>query len=274
MTTIGVGSPTSTTGVFTVNATTPAALGIYVFSNKNITPTFAPVTDINPSTVKINGVAYPNATLTSVGDLNGDGIPDALITITPRSRIGLTTSTSILTITGNTAASSPQNAGKTWGGSASITVIGSSSGGGGTGTSTGTGLLAPVGIPLQTTYQPPFGPDTAVPTIAALSAYSSYKPIPLQVALNQYLPLQGFRQRTLQYFYPKKYEHQFGSRKKYSAARTSTLGQAVFTRGNTFKPGKVVTFTHKVKVVPVQEQTQRFVPTPRLSTIRRQSVGG
>ena len=70
------------------------ALQIFVFSNAAITPPFAPVTEINPATVVVNGVAFPNATLAQDPvDENKDGIPDAIITITPRSALGLTTST-------------------------------------------------------------------------------------------------------------------------------------------------------------------------------------
>jgi hypothetical protein len=138
-------------------------------------------------------------------------------------------------------------------------------------TPTTTGLLAPLGaaVPL-TVITPQFGPDKYVPTIAALSAFNSYKPIPLKVALNQYLPPQGFRQRITQYFFPKKYVDQFGSRKSDSWARTSTLAQDVFSRGR-FKAGKTISFTHPVPVVPIQLQHQTFIPTPNINLVRKRS---
>ena len=54
-----------------------------------------PVTDIDPTTVTVNGVAFPTATL--VGDPNKanwhNGIQDAIITITPRSNLNLSAGT-------------------------------------------------------------------------------------------------------------------------------------------------------------------------------------
>ena len=48
-------------------------------------PSFTPVTDINPATVVVNGVAFPNATLTPDPNTADwvNGIQDAIITITP-----------------------------------------------------------------------------------------------------------------------------------------------------------------------------------------------
>ena len=60
---IGVGK--APPGPFSINATTPANLQIFVDSTLNSSPTsFMPVTDINPATVKVNGVAFPGATIT------------------------------------------------------------------------------------------------------------------------------------------------------------------------------------------------------------------
>jgi hypothetical protein len=64
---------------------------------------------------------------------------------------------------------------------------------------------------------------------------------------------------------------QFGSRKEDAQARTSTLGRAVFTRGK-FKPGKTISFTHSVRVVPTQDQHQTFIPTPNLALVRKRSL--
>ena len=43
---------------------------------------------------------------------------------------------------------------------------------------------------LETTFNSPFGPTQYVPTISQLSAYN-YAPIPLSVAMQQYLPAPG-----------------------------------------------------------------------------------
>jgi hypothetical protein len=124
---IGVGTPFSTNGVFTVNATTPQALQIFVFSNATISSPFAPVSQINLTSIEVNGVAFPNATIAADAvDENRDGIPDAIITISPRSNIGLITNTLTLTIQGTTFPTG-LNANKAWNGTASIIVPGSPS---------------------------------------------------------------------------------------------------------------------------------------------------
>lgn len=251
-TTIGVGAAT---GPFVVNPSTPTTLDIYVYSNSAITPAFNPVTQIDPTTVVVNGVPYNNATIKQDPvDENKDGIPDAIITISPRSNLGLTTNVTSLTITGRTLAASA-NPNRRWTGTASITV---SSSGGNTGGSTGGALLTPIGTVVPTQFIPPFGPDVYVPPISALSAYSSYKAIPLRVALQQYQPQPGFGQRMQQFYHPTSKFHQFGYfRQAHGGHGNIQLGYAVFTRSK-YKPGQHTTFTHKVPVVPSTRQTQRL----------------
>ena len=105
-TTIGVGTPFAP---FSINATTPAALQIFVFgvAATATTPAFMPVTEIDPTTVVVNGVAFPTATL--VGDTNKanwkNGIQDAIITITPRANLNLAAGTVTFVVTGKTLAS-------------------------------------------------------------------------------------------------------------------------------------------------------------------------
>jgi hypothetical protein len=263
---IGVGVPISTTGVFTVNGAA-ATLNIFVFSNATISPPFAPVTQILPGSIKVNGIAFPNATIAQDPvDENKDGIPDAIITIAPVAALNLTTATTSLTITGLTRPTGA-NANKTWGGTASILVTGVAPpfvpG-------TTTGIVSSAVPLVTTTFLAHFGPDQYVPPVAALSAYNTYKPIPLGVAYNQYLPPVGFRGRIKQYFFPTSHVDQFGSRKELSGARTSTLGRAVFTRGK-FKPGKTISFTHELPVIPVQEQHQTFIPTPNPKLVHKRS---
>src|SRR5262249_62387014 len=85
---IGIDQPF---GPFIVNASNPATMQIFVFSNPAVSPTFQPVTQIDPTTIVVNGVPYPNATITDAGDISNpaDGIDDAIVTITPRPRITL-----------------------------------------------------------------------------------------------------------------------------------------------------------------------------------------
>jgi hypothetical protein len=196
---IGVGTPFAP---FSINATTPANLQIYVFGTTTANGTFMPVRDINPATVVVNGVAFPNATL--LADPNQadwvNGIQDAIITITPRSALGLTNGTNTITIKGQTLSTSPL-AGETWTGSASVAVTGSSSGGG-PATSALAGLAR--GPVLETTFNSFFGPTQYVPTISQLSAYN-YAPIPTSVALQQYQPAPGFNDRIYNFNHPGKH---------------------------------------------------------------------
>jgi hypothetical protein len=133
------------------------------------------------------------------------------------------------------------------------------------------GVITPIGgTGTITVLKPQFGPDHFVPPVSALSAYT-YKAIPLNVAYHQYLPAQGFRQRIKQYFFPQKFHNQFGSRFENTGGRTSTLGRNVFTRGK-FKPGKTISFTHPVPVIPIQLQHQTFTPTPDIKLVRKRSL--
>ncbi len=190
VTQIGVGTPFAP---FSINANTPANLQIYVFGTTTANGTFEPVRDIDPTTVVVNGVAFPTATLTADTNMADwvNGIQDAIITITPRSALNLTAGTTTFTVTGKTLSTSPL-AGETWTGSATVSVTGSSSGGG------SSSLVAGVagGPVLETTFNSPFGPNQYVPTISQLSAYN-YAPIPLSVALQQYQPPPGFNERHL-----------------------------------------------------------------------------
>jgi len=258
-TVIGVGQPF---GPFIVNPTTPDALNIFVFSNANNTPApFDPVADIDPTTVTVNGVAFPDATIAADPvDENNDGIPDAIITITPRSSLGLTAATTSLTIRGRTLASSP-NPNESWTGTATITV-----------SSTPvvpvspTGPLATsnnVGFIFPTSFTPQFGPNQFVPTIAQLSAYN-YKAIPRAAALNQYLPSRSYQERIKNFYNPDHLTHYSRMVENLVGVRTRgtfTVPDSDVERGNFFKPGRPVQFTHKVPVVPANRQTQRYAPT-------------
>jgi hypothetical protein len=262
-TVIGVGQPF---GPFVVNAANPNALNIYVFSTASVSPPFAPVTAIDPTSIIVNGVPFPNATVAQDPvDENQDGIPDAIVTITPRSRIGLTTATTTFTIRGNTLASSP-NAGVPFTGSQPITVTGSvvppvvGTGGIGLGQ---VGL--PPGLVIPSSFIPSFSPDSFVPSIAAMSKLD-YKPIPLGVAYSQYLPSRGFQARVYNINHP---DHPIHPRNiqilyKDKVSFRTSLHKRNFTYDQ-LKRGHTYVFRHKGPVIPVNLQHERFtvLPAPR-----------
>ena len=256
---IGVGTPFAP---FSINATTPANLQIFVFGSTTTNPTFKPVTDINPATVTVDGVAFPGATIqqdpNTANYLNG--IPDAIITINPRSALKLPTGTDTITITGQMLATSPLF-GFTWTGSASVTVTGGSSGPvvvGVAGVARGPNLL--------TALIPTFGANQYTPSLTALSAFN-YQPIPTSVALAQFLPPQGFRQRIYSFNHPGKTVGPFLTNRgqnKGRALNVFTLSSKVFNRSR-FHGQKTYTWTHKPPkvgllrgVVPIQTKTQTF----------------
>ncbi len=260
-TNIGVGTPFAP---FSINATTPATLQIYVFGTTSTTPNFMPVKDINPATVVVNGVAFPNATLQqdpNTNDYVPAGIPDAIITITPRSALNLAPGTTTITISGSTLSTSPLP-NETWTGSATpVTVTGGSVSpvvGGVVG-------LAPGPI-LATTFNSAFGNTQFVPTLTSLSAYN-YQPIPIPIALNQFLAAPGFRDRSYAFNHPGKHlnvDFQSRGQPKGRIGGFNQLSSKVFDRGK-FHPQKLYTWTHNPPkygalsgVVPVQTRVQRY----------------
>jgi hypothetical protein len=129
---IGVGSPVGPT--YRINATSAHSLKIYVFSNTDGSHPFRPLADISPKSVVINGVTFHHVKIQRAPfDENGDHIPDAVITIRDRSEIGLTPSTTSLTVAGLTRPRSPFG-GEAWSGTAPISVGGGGGLGGGGGT--------------------------------------------------------------------------------------------------------------------------------------------
>ncbi|MGZ6074513.1 MAG: hypothetical protein ACXWOA_11685, partial [Isosphaeraceae bacterium] len=113
-----------------------------------------------------------------------------------------------------------------------------------------------------TNFISPLG-TSFVPTVSALSAFT-YAPIPLRVALQQYLPPDGFIQRDYAYNHPGKKlpptleeRGQTQSRKTFGSSGVWTLGSKVFTRGR-FHPGKTYQFTHKGRVVPASLSREKY----------------
>jgi hypothetical protein len=266
---IGVGTPFAP---FSINASTPANLQIYVFGTTAANGGFQPVRDINPSTVVVNGIAFPTATLTPDPNTANwvNGIQDAIITITPRSSLGLTAGTRTITISGGVRATSPL-VGKTWTGSATVTVTGSSSGGG----STSLFAAAAGGPVLETQFNSPFGATQYVPTISQLSAYN-YAPIPLSVAMQQYTPATGFNERLYSYNHNGRHLKNFLTIRGPAATGLYKskpwrmfIDNKILDRSR-FHVGRSYTWTHKAPnigsiykgVVPVQSTTQHVANVP------------
>jgi hypothetical protein len=296
VTQIGVGTPFAP---FSINATTPANLQIFVFGTTTPNGTFMPVRDINPATVVVNGVAFPNASL--LADPNQadwlNGIPTAIITITPRSSLGLTNGTNTVTISGRTLATSPL-AGETWTGSATVNVTGASTGGGAS-TAALVGLAR--GPFLETTFLSAFGPTQYVPTISQLSAYN-YAPIPLSVAVQPYLPGPGFNERLYEFNHPGKHLKNYLTIR--GPAATGIWGSGSGSPGpsglnyrgrnfrtfidnqildrSRFHPGRSYKWTHgglpKIDsiyhgVVPVQLTTEHIAQVPGLKANGNRQIG-
>ena len=220
------------------------------------------MTTLDPTTVVVNGVAFPNATIaaTDPTDLNGDGFQDAIITITPRSNLNLLSTTTSLTLTAKTIAASlfPN---QTFSSSATITVTGGATGGGGGGGGGGTTVTsAPIGTITQTTFLAPFGPDIYVPSLTTLSQLNTYKPIPAHVAIQQYLPGPGFAQRLYYYAHPEsKPTHQFGNSAGDGGTTDGTTRSAARSSpGASTSTSKTIEFTHKKHVVPVNLQHEQL----------------
>jgi FG-GAP repeat len=256
---IGVGQPF---GPFNINSTTPANLPIYVFGSTSTTPSFMPVTDINPSTVTVNGIAFTGATLTPDPNTANwlNGIQDAIITISPRANLRLPNGVDTITISGQMVASSPL-AGFIWTGTASVTVTG------GPVTPVISGLAGvPTGPNLQTTFISAFGANQYTPSLTSLSAFN-YQPIPVSIALQQYLVPQGFRQRIYSFNHPGKTSGPYlinRGQNKGRASGINTLSSKVYNRSR-FHAQKDYAWTHKAPkvgilkgVVPIQSARQRF----------------
>jgi hypothetical protein len=85
-----------------VPITNPQTFQIFVLSQAGPTP-FVPVHDLLPGSIQIDGIPARTASIRpDLIDQNGDGIQDAIITITLRSPLHLTPGTNVLGIGGST----------------------------------------------------------------------------------------------------------------------------------------------------------------------------
>jgi hypothetical protein len=246
---IGVGSPFAP---FIIPLSSPT-IQVWVFSTTAVTPPFDPFADIDTSTITVNGTAIPAAdvTITQTTDLNGDGIPEAILSF-PTKDITLTTGTQTFTITGKTLSTAP-NANETWGGSATITV---------TGPTTGSSLPPTLpGPPSSQVFVPPLGGAFA-PTVQALS-HLTYRPLPVRVAYQQYLPNRAYLTRELLYFDPKAVPGRNRTQSsEFGAHGVFTLNRKVFDRSR-FHAGKAYRFVHPVPVIPPYLQVEGSVSKPK-----------
>lgn len=75
--------------VITVDETTAGTMEIHVLSQAGVHP-FQPVNELLPGTVRVDGIAFAHPTLTADPiDVNGDGIPDAVLTVSARPHVPL-----------------------------------------------------------------------------------------------------------------------------------------------------------------------------------------
>lgn len=83
------GLGTVLTPAITVDDTASGTMEIHVLSQAGAHP-FEPVRDLLPGTVRVDGIAYARPTLAADPvDENGDGIPDAVITVHPRGALAV-----------------------------------------------------------------------------------------------------------------------------------------------------------------------------------------
>jgi hypothetical protein len=230
---------------FTVNLQDPDLL-LYILSTGSNTAGFTPPRDINPNTITVQGVPLPDpGTFTNVGDVDGDGIPDASFIFSPVSLLGLTQASRTLTIDARTLASSPFP-NQRYSGSASIRVVGGGGGGGGLPTD------RPFNFALlddPNVARPQFG-ERILPQAFVLSRFR-WRPLPVAVAYNQFLPTRKFSYRMRRFFHP----NEVSDSHAYNAPglnHNHNGAKDVFTRGR-FPNGLAVgRYRHKEPVIPLR----------------------
>jgi hypothetical protein len=182
ITQIGVDTLPTNPQPYDVNGASTAPLDIYVLSVATLPGggSFAPLTDIVTGSIVVNGVAFPNATIqpSVPADINNDGIPDALIQVSPRSSLFKTNGLTTVTITGTTTSN------RIWQGSATVTVFGLSGGSDGP---FPTPPASPLSIRFDDKYNPPVLGERTLPTAQSLSNYN-WKPLRYREAYQQFIP--------------------------------------------------------------------------------------
>ena len=237
---------------YSINATSPADLQIFILSAGSNTPGFAPFADINPATIAVNGVPLPDpSTFTKEPDLDGDGIPDASFVFSPRSLLALANGTVVFTVSARTSTTGafPN---RRYTGTVNVTVTGGGGGGGGGLPSSRTVAFGNLGGDNSSAM--PYG-ERLVPTNNILRRLR-YKAIPPFVAHRQFLPTNGFGFRFNNYFHPQKTHkngvtaYPTGKQHQQGGSGVYTLGRRVLSRGkfpNGIHIGKI---KHKGPTIP------------------------
>ena len=221
---------------FTISVTA-TSMTIYIESTSSNTPGFQPYNDIDPTTIKVNGVALPDPTTwTNAGDVDGDGIDDGAFTI-PLSSLGLSVGTATITVTAKTLASS-NLPNQVYQGSAQVTVQ-SGGGGGGGGTPTANFGYGPQ-FQNFNAAAPVYG-ERMLPSINTLNR-ALWKPLPTYGVYRQFLSPSNFRARTANYLHPVTSKHA-------KAHSTPTLPASVFTRSKFHTGVHFGPILHKVPAI-------------------------
>lgn len=220
---IGVGSATAP---FSINASTPNALQIWVSSNATVSPAFQPTTMLsNPTTVTVNGVSY-SAAVAPDGDFNNDGITDVILTISPRSNLNLTPgSTVTFTVKGQTN----ETTARLWSGSATVQIARL---GPPPPVLPGPGVSAAAAV-----VSIPSNGEALVPSVQSFSKLI-YMPVPASIATMPSKPAVGFSQRLARFYGLVKTSKKHGTKYYNRPDRGNTLGYGVFSRGK-FPVGQV-----------------------------------
>ena len=164
-TTIGVGTATAP---FIINATTPATLQIFVFGSTSHDAQLHAGDRHQPGDRHCQWRRLPERDAgqqdPNTGNYNPNGIPDAIITINPRSALNLPNGVDTSRSPGRRWPRSPLPD-MTWTGTATVTVTGGSV------TPIISGIAGvPTGPVLETTFVPTFGANQYTPSLTALSA--------------------------------------------------------------------------------------------------------
>ncbi len=246
ITSIGVDTLPTNPQPYDVSGTSTAPLDIYVLSVATLPGggSFAPLTDIVTSTISVNGVAFPGATMqpTVPPDINNDGIPDALIQVSPRSSLfsqnGLTT----VTITGSTTTN------RIWQGSASVNVFGFQN----TDGPFPTAPASPLANRYRDKFNPPINGERAIPTAQTLSTYF-WKPLRYREAYQQFIPGKYWQLRSGMHngtAAPSNVQAVLNHRRNLSNHVNPIHGnRSVFMRDYTYPGIKV---NHKVPTIPAR----------------------
>ncbi len=246
ITQIGVDTLPTNPQPYDVDGTSTSPLSIYVLSVASIPGggSFRPLTDIVAGTIVVNGVSFPTATIqpSVPADINNDGIPDALVQVSPRSSLFSANGLSTLTITGQTTSN------QTWQGSASINVFGFTP----VNPVNPTAPASPLSVRFKDKFNPPLEGERTIPTAQTLSNYF-WKPIRYREAYQQFIPGKYWQLRAGMYngtASPSNVQAVLNHRRNLDNHANPINGhRSVFMRDYTYPGIKV---KHKVPTIPAR----------------------